>query len=101
MQAIELRFSSIAALIHMYYAIRGQIIVKFDRSSCFLLLACGKKAEIRGFCTRVYYTPIVYPPVLLSQGCWRAVNLGAFLQLNLPHTAVNRTLLLAERYRQR
>jgi hypothetical protein len=31
----------------------------------------------------------------------RAVNLGVFLQLNLPRTAANRTLLVAERYQQR
>jgi hypothetical protein len=30
-----------------------------------------------------------------------AVNLGVFLQLNLQRIAANRTLLLAERYRQR
>jgi hypothetical protein len=30
-----------------------------------------------------------------------AVNLGVFLQLNLPRTAANRTLLVVERYQQR
>jgi hypothetical protein len=60
MQTLELCFSRVTAFIQLRYTMRGQIIIKFDLSSCFLNLACQKRAGIRAFCTRVYYTPFLY-----------------------------------------
>ena len=59
----QLHFSCVTAVIQLCYTIWGQIIIKFDLSSCFLQLACHKLAGIRGFCTRVYCTPFPYPAV--------------------------------------